>query len=591
MKRLLSCILVLVMVFALAGCGKTAQSDTPSQSGANQPGSSQPSSSQPSSGQSGTQAPAATAKPDDTVPEASGGVQKQIVDRATGEFVRYITPSDGTAKRIDPDVFYIGVSGAIENGNPVKGSDNPFYDLCYDRLIRVDPDTGEYVGDILKSFEMSADNTVFTFEMNSGIKFHNGKPATVKDIFFTLKRDLDPTLAPQADRNTWGNVDWDKSEIIDDLHGKLVLKTPAITFIPAMIKTWLLSEDYINEVGEDNAFWANCIGTGPYKVKSLDQTGVVLTRVDDYWGDKGPDNSFFHKVKEVNIKGYSEGSTMYMDFETGHLDMITPVNVQDDERIIGGQIKNTISDIYPQMNTYSLVFNEEMGNPALNDINVRKAIALSVDAASVADMGWSFHGKRAISILPAGLPETVNAGYEQDIEEAKKALKEAGYKPGELTLSIGTQNGKAQSDAAEALQACISECGINIELIIVDATANIMNMRNGGNDTYDMGITMQICNTLESVNILGSISRGCGSASFSCPTDEKFDEICLNARAAKTVEEKRGYMRDMQQYLHDNYWLIPFCEANQCIAYREYVKGLKVYDPGMPDMMTVYFDD
>ena len=133
----------------------------------------------------------------------------------------------------------------------------------------------------------------------------------------------------------------------------------------------------------------------------------------------------------------------------------------------------------------------------------------------------------------------------------------------------------------------LDEIGIKVNIIIADGTVNLQNLRNAGPDVYDMSITNQSFDTLESTNFLGGISHACGSASFTGATDDKVDEIALAARAAKTVDEKQAKMRELQTYLSDNYWIIPICEVKSVLIYRDYLTGVRCLIPRMADIMKL----
>ena len=573
MKKALALILALALVFAFAACGKTAEESKPGT----------PANETPKTDTPKTEKPAGTSA--DVEIEASEEVTKEIVKGTFNDFVRYTTPHTEDIKPVDPTgkTLWIGQAQIIEGGNPHKSGASCFYDLVFDKLMEYDMDTAELKGVVFKTWEMSEDNSTLTFTMPENIYFHDGTNATAEDVFYTLERCTDPALSQQADKNVFGNVDFEKSEITGTYSGKIVLKTPTVTFVPGLTKCWLLCKSYIEKVGEDNAWWSNTVGSGPYKVDAIIESDrYELSRVDNYWTDEE-----LPPWEHITIRGYTEQATMYMDYETHNLDMIVGPSSSDVELIANGGVPNTVCDVYSLLNTYCLVFNEEAGNPALYDENVRKAICYAIDAETVEAFSWEYLGSKAESLIPSALPDSVSMAYEQDIEAAKKALADAGYKPGELHLIMGTQNGAAQLRASETMQEMLNEVGFDIEMITVEPAVNIMNMRNAGSDTYDMSITMQSFETLESANLLGAISHACGSVSFTGASDDGVDELALKARASTSVEEKQEIMREMENYLHDHYWVVPLVEAKSVIVYRDYLDGIRVLIPRMADLMNL----
>jgi peptide/nickel transport system substrate-binding protein len=469
----------------------------------------------------------------------------------------------------------------IENGNPGSGGDSPLYDLIFDQLITIDFNTGEYVGKVIKEWEFSEDRLSMTFTIHDNITFHDGTKATAEDVIYSLNRLNQPELARQSDRNVFGNIDYEKCEATGEYSGKLVFKTPTISIIPGLTKAWLLSKKHIEKYGEENAWWDNCIGTGMYKIESIIQGDRYnLVRNDNYWG--GQKGAF----EKIVIRYYAEGSTMYIDFESGVLDIIINPLSTDVSRIINGDVKNAVCDIYPTLQSFSVVFNEEM-NPVLSNENVRKAICLAINPAIVTKVAYDFLGSPVSSIFPDGVKNAYIGEHTQNLEEAKKALAEAGYKPGELTLVFGTNTQNVNMAMTEALQAQIAEIGINIEIRAVDPNAHIVNFRNTGSDIYDMSLTMMNFGTLDSSPFLGYISKACGATSFAAAIDPYVDELALKAKTALTDSEKHDAITELQKYVLDHYWLCPIVSVKTAIVYKDYIAGIQVIQPRSPNLTTV----
>lgn len=567
MKKTLTLVLALALALSFAACGQNAnpgaETSTPPKTDAPKP-----------------MEPVPTEEP--IVPADESGVKFEMAKDAFGEFARYTTPHTEDLGVVDPTTLWIGQSNIIQSGNPHSGSNSPVYDLVFDRMIEYDLDTGKLTGGVFKDWKFADDCGSLTFTMYDNITFHDGSKATAEDVFYTLQRCANPSLSSLADQAVYTNIDFDKSEITDEFSGKIVLKTPSVTFLTGLTKCYLLSKNYIEAQGEDNAWWANTVGTGAYKVVDIIQFDrYTLQRNDDYWaGVKVP-------FENVVIRFYAELATMFMDYETHNLDMVIAPSSSDLERIIAGEVANTVAELRSTLSTYSIIFNEEKGNPALNDINVRKAIALALDAETIDALAYQRLASMGSSVIPMALADSVPMAYAQDIDAAKKALKEAGFKAGECELTIGTGNRGGHTRAAESMQAMLEEVGFKVNIVVADGSVNIQNLRNVGPDVYDLSITNQSFDTLESANLLGGISHACGSASFTGATDDKVDELALKAQAAKTIEEKEACMRELQEYLHDNYWTIPLAEEKGAIVYRDYLTGIRCLIPTTPDFMKL----
>jgi peptide/nickel transport system substrate-binding protein len=69
---------------------------------------------------------------------------------------------------------------------------------AYDRLLRYDvADPSKLIGDLAKTWTVSADGKTFSFELQPGLKFASGNPMTADDVAWSLQRAvlLDKTPA------------------------------------------------------------------------------------------------------------------------------------------------------------------------------------------------------------------------------------------------------------------------------------------------------------------------------------------------------------------------------------------------------------
>ena len=51
--------------------------------------------------------------------------------------------------------------------------------------------------ELARSWELSADKLIYTFHLQSGVTFHDGKPMTADDVIFSIMK-FHTTLAPRA---------------------------------------------------------------------------------------------------------------------------------------------------------------------------------------------------------------------------------------------------------------------------------------------------------------------------------------------------------------------------------------------------------
>ena len=90
----------------------------------------------------------------------------------------------------------IGFLGDATSLNPVIATDGQSYIAewpIFDSLVELDEKLG--VKPLLaESWEVSRDGLTYTFKLKKGVKWHDGKPFTARDVAFTFYSVLDPKV-------------------------------------------------------------------------------------------------------------------------------------------------------------------------------------------------------------------------------------------------------------------------------------------------------------------------------------------------------------------------------------------------------------
>jgi peptide/nickel transport system substrate-binding protein len=157
----------------------------------------------------------------------------------------------------------------------------------FESLVRMDPRTYEFKGELASTWKRSADSLTYTFYLRHGVKWHDGKPFTGEDVKFTFDRIMDEQVRAASVRATlepfiasYRLVKPDRFEI--------VCKRPSPWFLVNIADVSILPAHLMRK-GDLNKhpLLRKPVGTGPYKFKRWD-TGrrIELERFDDYWGTK-----------------------------------------------------------------------------------------------------------------------------------------------------------------------------------------------------------------------------------------------------------------------------------------------------------------
>lgn len=356
--------------------------------------------------------------------------------------------------------------------------DIPF--MIFDRLVEA-TSVGEGISEIIpglaKSWDISDDGLVYTFQLQQGVKFHNGKDFTAEDVKYTFERMLLPeTGAKNQDfispiKGSQAMMDGaakelEGLEIVDDFTVKMTLEQPFGAFLASLATPGcgIYDKETTMEAGKDfGLIPEKTIGTGPYYFKSwvLNDEKLILKN-DSYWrGAPALDG--------ISWKTVADADTMRMMFESGELDVFdcdyAPTQIgyfMSNDKYKG----NTV--IGNRVGIYYYTFNQSI--KPFDDVRVRKALQMAIDRQSILDNLFDGRGQVLSGIMPPGL-----VGYNPDLPEikydlaaAKALLAEAGYPDGfEMTITQSTNSPDTLS-RNEMVQAQLAKIGVKVTIEQVD---------------------------------------------------------------------------------------------------------------------------
>ena len=323
----------------------------------------------------------------------------------------------------------------------------------HEGLIAYKPGTFEVVNVLAESIEASEDGLTIDFKLKEGIQFQGGYgEVTAEDVKFSYERFVDPELdSPYS--GDWEAID--HVEVTGKYTGQIIMSqfyAPLWTTTLPEGAGWILSQAAYEENGLE--FMAiNPIGTGPYQfVEWRPNEVVILERNEDYWGER----PYWDEIHMVPIPTDTSGE---IAVHTGEIDLGEVPPDGFDRALDAGFEAVAI----PTLDYEFMTMNVQ--NTALQDIRVRQAIRLALDVPLIIEAAHSGLWGRACAIVPQGaFGYWADAPcYEQDLDQARALLAEAGVDSLDLTIHVGS----AERDriGAEVVQAQLAEIGINVEVI------------------------------------------------------------------------------------------------------------------------------
>jgi peptide/nickel transport system substrate-binding protein len=365
-------------------------------------------------------------------------------------------PSGGKIKRGGRlTVASIG-GGNTETLNPMLAGINPIdigRQAClYDWLVGTPDLQGNVPLRLAESMEPNKDGTVWTIRLRPGVEFHDGSPLTADDVLYSLNYIADPeNAALNGFMATFFNLK--EAKKLDNLTVRLPLSF-AIGDLGAMIGagTGLA----IIKDGTTNFEKPN--GTGPWKFQSWTQgQHSLFVRNPNYWESGVP------YLDELYMVSISEETARLNAVLSGQVDAAAQMPYAQGQAYASGSgpvnvlVNNGIPEVYFTMGTASKPF---------NDVRVRQAFRLIVDRKALIDEVQSGYGTVLNDLWGKGFPYYNSSlpQREQDIEQAKSLLKQAGY-DNNLSVTLTTAEASAgQLPAATLYAQQAAEAGVKVTL-------------------------------------------------------------------------------------------------------------------------------
>jgi peptide/nickel transport system substrate-binding protein len=319
------------------------------------------------------------------------------------------------------------------------------------------------------------DPLTYIFHLHHGVRFHDGRPLTARDIKWTFDTLLDGRI-----RSTKSAVyQWvERVDALDDYTVVFHLKQPFAALL------WNLSDGAIGIVpfGSLQEVGQKPIGSGPFRFVSAEQDkDVVIERNDDYWGEKA-------HVPRVRFVVVPDTTTRALELRKGSADIeanaLTPDMVLTLERESNLVVQRTPGSVL----TY-LALN--VRDPILKDVRVRRALAYAIDRRPMVKYLWRGFVTPAVSVLPpqswaynGDVPR-----YEYSPARARELLDQAGYPAVNgvrFHLTIKTSTEESARLQAAVLQQQMRDVGIALDIRTYEFATFFSDVTKGAFQMYSL---------------------------------------------------------------------------------------------------------
>jgi peptide/nickel transport system substrate-binding protein len=314
----------------------------------------------------------------------------------------------------DPNTLVMLIESSPTNLDPRVGVDaqsERIDNLIFDDLLSRG-DNLDVAPGLAERWEIP-DPLTYIFHLHHGVKFHDGRPLTSRDVKWTFDSLLQGKV-----RSTKAAVYRfvDRIDAPDDFTVIFHMKEPSATLL------WNLSDGAVGVVpyGSGNELTGRPIGSGPFRFVSAEtDKEVVIERNDDYWGEKA-------KLTRVRFAVVPDATTRALELRKGSADATINAITPDTVTALQRDPSLTVERAPGTVLAY-LGFN--LRDPILKDVRVRQAVAYALDRRPMIEYLWHGEAQAARSVLP---PQSwaYNGDvppYGHDPDKARELLDAAGY--------------------------------------------------------------------------------------------------------------------------------------------------------------------
>ncbi len=488
-------------------------------------------------------------------------------------------PSGSQVLRLPGGTGLMGDPPTLDPANSGDAESAVYVSEIFSGLVSFSKDL-KIVPEIAQSWDTSSDGTVYTFHLRKDVKFHDGRPVTAQDVKYSLERAADPkthsAVSPLYLSDIVGFMDKYNGKadevsgvkVVDNYTLEITIDGPKSYFLAELTHTTAYVVDKNNVEGGSQPWYLTPNGTGPFKLKSWDQgQRIVLVKNPDYYGDPKP------SLDEVDyILGGGSPMTMY---ENGDLDA-TLVTVADIDRVNDpSNPLNKELSVVSELDTGFLIFNTR--KPPFDDLNVRKAFAMSVDRQKLIDVVGKKMPVPATGILPQAFP-----GYNSDLKaipydpaQAKQLLAQSKYagKLPDITWTTVGSGGTSGADTQAVAQMLKDNLGVNISIEQTD-WATYISQISGTDIQYQMFDIAWIADYVDPHDFLNVLFHSGSYNNWSGLSDPAVDKLLDQADVERDQAKRLQLYQQAEQMIMDQVPVLPLSYGRLYWLTKPYVKGV-----------------
>lgn len=482
--------------------------------------------------------------------------------------------------------------------------------LGYDKDLVLQPAAAVEVPSVTNG-GISSDGRTYTFRLRPEARWSDGRPVMARDFAFAIRRNLDPAVAApyattlyditgaRAFHTALGSKDAPRNPSAGELtalrdavaveargdHTLVVrIDAPRPTFlhIMALWVAWPLREDILAAHGDRWTEPPSYVGNGPFMLtRWAHQERLEFVPNPHYHGQKPG-------LTKLTLLQINDANQAFLAYQNNEVDAVAvpDANVQ---LVLNDPALRAQAVRFNQTAVFGFQFNVQ--RPPLNDVRVRRALAMAVDREALINKVAQGIGKPAYSLIPPGMPghdPDVGTEFRFNPEKARSLLATAGYPdPSKLPpLAYVFFDNTGNRLRAEFFQAQMKQ-HLNLAVTLEPLDARSFQQR-FNNSQFTVAFSGWGADYPDPDNFVPELFRsdsGNNHTGYARPEVDRLADQCrkepdAGARARACAEAQRKLVSDQPwafAFYRENLWLVkPHVKGFQVTA-KDHLPGSRFY--------------
>jgi oligopeptide transport system substrate-binding protein len=465
-----------------------------------------------------------------------------------------------------------------------QAADYSVLSALFEGLVAEDPVDLHPVPGVAERWEVSPDDLTYMFHLRANARWSNGDPVTAQDFVASYRRVLTPSLGAEYAYLLYvvqGAEAFHRDQSADfaavgiaapDAHTlRITLAHPTPYFLsmlgqPVWFPVHLPTIEKNGPAAQRGNPWARpgtLVGNGPFTLVEW-RVGqrIVAARSPTYW------DAAAVRLREIDFYPFTVDAEERA-FRAAQLhvtDALPPVKIDAYRRASPSLLR-----IDPLLGTYFYRLN--IGRPPLNDVRVRRALALAVDRRAIVEKILRGDQLPASAFTPPGMAGYAPpSGFATDFASARHLLAEAGFPGGKglPTLELLFNSSESHRAIAEVVQETWRlELGIEVRLVNMENNSVLDARRTGSFQILRSSWTADFGDPQNALALWTSDSGN----NFTGWSDATYDALLRQAEFATDSAQRLSLLQQAEARLLEAAPLIPIYYYTHVFLLQPSVKG------------------